>query len=158
MLNYSKIEKVEQQKFQVVIFKLHRMIRTQQKLTPEDITILNETFEVVSSRAKDAATFFYNRLIEMDDDFEPLLNNNFKEFTQSYITVVEKCLKFALENSDSIDELKSTIKSQNFASDKFDTIGNVFIDSLRHAIGDEFNDKILYNWVKVYKKAVAEVA
>ena len=123
-------------------------------MTPKQISLVQETWELVLPNGTQAAETFYSNLFELDPSLKPLFKKSISKQGQKIIAMFDTAVKL-LNNP---DELTSTV--QQFAirhndygviPQHYNTFGVALLKTLELNLGKRFSAPVKRAWVAVYK-------
>jgi hemoglobin-like flavoprotein len=135
-------------------------------VTPEQITLVQNTFRQIAPISDEAAELFYNRLFELDPSLRPLFPTDLSEQRRKLM----QTLSVAVGSLRYIDGLVPTIEAlarrhatYGVRPEHFDTVGAALLWTLSQGLGPSFTAEVNAAWVAVYtvladtmKEAMAE--
>ena len=122
-------------------------------MTPQHKKLVQESFKKVAPIAPLAADLFYARLFELDPDLRLLFKSDMKRQGMTLMTMLASAVR-GLDNPDALlPVLKSLgrrhvvygVKDSHYA-----TVGQALLDTLAHAMGEEFDDEMRGAWSAVF--------
>jgi hemoglobin-like flavoprotein len=137
-------------------------------MTPEQKTLVQESFKSVAPIADTAAKLFYQKLFELDPELEPLFKGDMEEQGKKLM----KMIATAVNGLDRLEEIVPAVQDLGVrhvgygVKDKdYDTVGEALIWTLQQGLGDSFTPEVQEAWIAVYgvlsdtmKSAAAEAA
>ena len=121
--------------------------------TKEEIELVRSTWQPVSADPAAAATLFYGRLFEVAPEVKPLFTGDMKEQGLKLIQMVG----IAVHNMERIEEIVPALQELGErhvgygAEDAhYPVVGDVLIETLASALGDQFTDEARAAWTKTY--------
>lgn len=137
-------------------------------VTPEDVTLVQSSWEKVAPIADTAADLFYGRLFEIDPAAKELFPEDMAAQKKSLMQTLAVCVH-GLNN---LGEIVPAVKAlgQRHAGYKvedkhYDSVGAALLWTLGQGLGDDFTPETASAWTKVYgvlsttmKEAAAEAA
>jgi hemoglobin-like flavoprotein len=137
-------------------------------MTPEQIKLIEESFEKVAERAQDAATVFYNRLFSMKPALRLLFPEDLTEQKKKLMTMLGVAIKSLQEPNALIPVLENLGRRHalyGVRDEHYDTVGAALLLTLRDALGSAFTADVHAAWAKMYsfvamimKRATREIA
>jgi hemoglobin-like flavoprotein len=122
-------------------------------MTPQQISIVQTSFKKVAPIAELAADLFYARLFELDPQLRLLFKSDMKRQGMTLMAMLTSAVR-GLDNPEAlVPVLKSLgrrhavygVKDAHYA-----TVAQALLDTLKHALGDEFDDETREAWTAVY--------
>ncbi len=136
-------------------------------MTPEQKTLVKESWEKVLPISEKAAELFYGRLFEIAPGVKPYFKGDMKEQGAKLM----KMLNTAVNGLDNIEAMIPALQDlgkrhvQYGVQDKdYDSVGSAFLWTLEQGLGDAYTDDVQEAWIVTYttvadvmKAAAAEV-
>jgi len=137
-------------------------------MTPEQIKIVQSTWEKIVPQSEQAATAFYNKLFEIAPEVRPMFKNDMqqqgRELMQTLNTVVTT-LNNLPELVPVVEELGRRHIDYGVEAKHYDAVATALIMTLESTLGDEFTAEAKEAWVTIYhllantmKEAATEIA
>lgn len=137
-------------------------------MTPEEISLVKESWAKVAPISDVAAELFYGKLFELDPSLKPLFKGSMKEQGRKLMTM----LTMAVNSLDNLESIVPTIQAMGkrhvgygVKDEHYDTVGEALIWTLGQGLKDDFTEETQTAWVGVYtlvsstmKEAAAEAA
>ena len=137
-------------------------------MTPEQKTLVQQSFARVAPIADQAAALFYGRLFELDPSVKPLFKTDLETQGRKLMQV----LAIAVNGLDDLDALVPVVQSlgrnhvaYGVRDEHYDTVGSALLWTLEQGLGEGFTPEVKVAWTTVYgiiattmKTAAAEVA
>jgi hemoglobin-like flavoprotein len=137
-------------------------------MSPEQKTLVQESFVKVAPIADQAAALFYGRLFEMDPAIRPMFKTDLMEQGKKLMQV----LATAVNGLDDLDALVPVVQelgrrhvAYGVRDTHYDSVGGALLWTLEQGLGDGFTPEVKEAWTRVYgiiattmKTAAAEVA
>jgi len=127
--------------------------------TDREIEVVRETWAKASADPDAAATLFYGKLFEAAPGVKPLFTADMKEQGRKLMQMIG----IAVNNMENIEQIVPALIELGERHDKYGAeddhypvVGEVLIDTLRTALGDEFTEEADLAWARTYA-AVASV-
>jgi hemoglobin-like flavoprotein len=122
-------------------------------MTPKQIQIVQDSFQKVAPIAEFAAELFYHRLFELDPALRPLFRSDMKRQGMTLMTMLSSAVR-GLSNPQGLVPVLRSLGRRHVAygvQDKhYDVVGQAFLDTLAHGLGDDFNDETREAWTAAY--------
>ena len=122
-------------------------------MTPQQKQLVQDSFKKVAPIAPLAADLFYARLFELDPELRLLFKSDMKRQGMSLMTM----LASAVRGLDKPDALVPVLKSlgrrhvvYGVKDSHYATVGQALLDTLAHAMGEEFDDEMRAAWTAVF--------
>ncbi len=122
-------------------------------MTPEQKTLVQESFEKVAPIADQAAALFYKRLFELDPSVRPLFKTDLEEQGRKLMQMIAT----AVNGLDDLEALVPAVQDlgrrhvgYGVKDEHYDTVGTALIWTLEQGLGDEFTLQTREAWVTVY--------
>lgn len=138
-------------------------------MTPEQVTLVKESWKKVVPIADQAATLFYNRLFELDPSVQPLFKTDLKEQGRKLTSMINTVV-VGLDRIEAlvpaVEDLGRRHVGYGVHEAHYDTVGNALLWTLATGLGDDFTPDTEDAWVEAYtllatvmkQAAAAEVA
>ena len=122
-------------------------------MTPEDVELVQSTFEKVRPISQEAAGLFYGRLFEVAPEVKPLFKGDMAEQGRKLM----KMLSLVVNSLDRLDELKPIVQKMGerhamygAEAHHYDTVAGALLWTLEQGLGDAFTPETRIAWVKAY--------
>ena len=136
-------------------------------MTPEQVTLVQTSWEKVVPIADKAAELFYGKLFETDPALKPLFKGDMAEQGKKLMTMITTVVR-GMQNLDklvpAIQDLGKRHVGYGVKDEHYDTVGGSLIWTLEQGLGEEFTPETKDAWVAAYtilattmKDAAAEV-
>ncbi len=136
-------------------------------MNPEQITLVQNTFNLVEPIAEIAAGLFYNRLFELDPSLRPMFKNDIKEVGKKLMQALAFAVK-GLKKPDTIipviQDLGRNHVQYGVQDAHYDTVGAALLWTLEKGLGEAWTAEVQEAWTAAYglishvmKEAAAEV-
>ena len=136
-------------------------------MNPEQITLVQNTFNLVEPIAEIAAGLFYNRLFELDPSLRPMFKNDIKEQGKKLMQALAFVVK-GLKKPDTIipviQDLGRNHVQYGVQDAHYDTVGAALLWTLEKGLGEAWTAEVQEAWTAAYglishvmKEAAAEV-
>lgn len=137
-------------------------------MTPEQKTLVKESWAKVVPIKETAAELFYSRLFEIAPEVKPYFKGDMKEQGMKLMNMLNTAVN-GLDNIEAmipaLQDLGRRHVGYGVKDEDYDKVGAAFIWTLEQGLGDEFNDDIKDAWLVTYttvagvmKAAAAEVS
>ena len=121
--------------------------------TDREIELVRETWSKASADPDAAAALFYGKLFETAPGVKPLFTGDMKDQGRKLMQMIG----IAVNNMDKIDEIVPALielgkRHDDYGAeeDHYPVVGEVLIDTLSTALGDEFTDEAELAWAHTY--------
>ncbi len=121
--------------------------------TDREIEVVRKTWEIAGADPDAAATLFYGKLFAKAPGVRPLFPEDMKAQGQKLMTMIG----VAVNNMDEIEKIVPAVEASGkrhadygALPDHYPVVGEVLIDTLATALGDDFTDEAREAWVKTY--------
>ncbi len=122
-------------------------------MTPEQVGLIQKSFEKVAPIQEVAADLFYNRLFELD----PSLRTMFPEDLSEQKKKLMATIAFVVASLDRLDQIVPAVESLGRShvaygvQDKhYDTVGAALLWTLEQGLGEAWNDELKSAWAAAY--------
>lgn len=123
-------------------------------MTPQQITLVQTTWEKVVPIADTAATLFYGRLFELDPELKPLFTSDIKEQGRKLmqmITVAVRGLNDLGKLVPAVEDLGRRHVGYGVRHKDYETVGGALLWTLEKGLGDAFTPEVEEAWFTVYQ-------
>ena len=137
-------------------------------MTPEQIALVQRTFEKVRPISETAAELFYGRLFALDPSVRPLFKGDMKEQQRKLMDTLEIMAKGLSVQEVILPALKGLGKRHagyGVKPEHYGTVGSALLWTLQQGLGEEFTPEVREAWAEAYnlmagvmKEASVEVA
>ena len=137
-------------------------------MTPEQIEMVQETWQDVSAISEQAAELFYGKLFELDPNVKPLFTSDMKEQGKKLMQTIGICVTGLTKLDDilpAVQELGRRHIDYEVEESHYDTVGNALLWTLEQGLGKKFTPEVAEAWALTYttlagvmKEAAAETA
>ena len=122
-------------------------------MTPQQKQLVQESFKKVAPIAPLAADLFYARLFELDPDLRLLFKSDMKRQGMTLMTMLASAVR-GLDNPDALVPVLKSLGRRHVVygvrDTHYGTVGQALLDTLAHAMGEEFDDEMRAAWTAVY--------
>lgn len=137
-------------------------------MTPEQVTLVQDSFKKVLPIADTAADIFYNRLFEVAPEVRPMFAADMTKQKSALMGT----LAVAVQSLHKVEEIIPVVKqlgakhlTYGVKDEHYDTVGGALLYTLEKGLGDDWNDELKAAWTETYgtvagvmKEAAAEAA
>jgi len=137
-------------------------------MTPEQVELVQASFQKVAPIADTAADLFYGRLFEIAPQVRPMFPDDMSEQKKKLMKMLATAVTHLHEVEKivpAVQQLGRTHVGYGVTDDQYDIVGEALIWTLGQGLGDEFTDEVKDSWVETYtllatvmKDAAAEVS
>ena len=122
-------------------------------MTPDQKTLVQESFKNVAPIADTAAKLFYQKLFELDPELKPLFKGDMEEQGKKLMKMIATAVN-ALDRLDDIVRAVQDLGVRHVAygvKDKdYDTVGEALLWTLEQGLGDLYTPEVQEAWTAVY--------
>ena len=122
-------------------------------ITPEQVTLVKESWSKVVPIAEQAAALFYGKLFELDPALRPMFKGDMKEQGEKLM----KMIAVAVENLDKLDDIVPAVQElgvkhldYGVKNSHYDTVGAALLWTLGQGLGEGFTPDVKSAWTDVY--------
>jgi len=122
-------------------------------ITPEQVTLVKDSWSKVVPIADQAAALFYGRLFDLDPSLEPMFKGDMKEQGEKLM----KMIAVAVDNLDKLDEIVPAVQDlgvkhleYGVKNSQYDTVGAALLWTLGQGLGEGFTSEVKLAWADVY--------
>ena len=138
-------------------------------MTPDQVSLVKESWKMVVPIAEQAAAVFYNRLFELDPSVRPLFKTDLREQGRKLTSMINTVV-VGLDRIESlvpaVEDLGRRHVGYGVRDEHYETVGKALIWTLATGLGDRFTEATEAAWVEAYtilatvmkRAAAAEVA
>ena len=122
-------------------------------MTPQQIAIVQSTWEQIYPNANVAATMFYTRLFELDPTLRRLFPGDLRAQYRKLVAAIGLAVR-SLGNPDRLgpvlDELGRRHAGYGVKDPHYSTVGVALVDTLAAGLGDGFTPAVQEAWAATY--------
>jgi hemoglobin-like flavoprotein len=122
-------------------------------MTPEQKTLVKDSWAKVLPIKEQAAELFYTRLFETYPEVQPYFKGDMKEQGRKLMAMLNTAVS-GLDNLEAlIEPLKKSGKAHKgygVKAEDYDKVGDAFLWTLGQGLGDAFTDDVKDAWVVTY--------
>lgn len=122
-------------------------------MTPQQITLVKESFIKVLPIKDVAAAAFYDRLFTVDPSLKPLFKGDMQSQGRKLMTAIGTVVA-ALDRLDTVlptvQDLARRHVGYGVKNSHYATVGGALLDTLASAFGDEFTPELRDAWATAY--------
>ena len=122
-------------------------------LTPEQISLVKNSWKQVVPIADQAAVLFYGKLFELDPSLKPMFKGDMTAQGQK----LTRMISVAVEGLDNLDDIVPAIQDlgvkhleYGVKNSQYDTVGESLLWTLGQGLGDAFTTEVMSAWTDVY--------
>lgn len=122
-------------------------------MTPQQITLIQQSWHKVVPIADTAASLFYNKLFELDPSLRPLFTGDMTEQGRKLMAMIST----VVARLDSLGDIVPAVQdlgrrhvAYGVEEKHYDTVGEALIWTLGAGLGDAFADDVKAAWVAAY--------
>jgi len=122
-------------------------------LTPEQISLVKNSWKQVVPIADQAAVLFYGKLFELDPSLKPMFKGDMTAQGQK----LTRMISIAVEGLDNLDDIVPAIQDlgvkhleYGVKNSQYDTVGESLLWTLGQGLGDAFTTEVMSAWTDVY--------
>jgi len=122
-------------------------------VTPNQITLVQDSFQLVAPIADTASELFYTRLFELDPSVRPLFPTDIADQRRKLmqtLSVVIGSLRYLDGIAPSIHALGRRHAAYGVKPEHFDTVGSALLWTLAQGLGPAFTPEVESAWAAVY--------
>jgi hemoglobin-like flavoprotein len=126
-------------------------------VTPEQKTLVQESFALVVPIADTAAELFYGRLFELDPSLRGLFHGNMREQGRKLMHM----LSVAVHGLDRLESIVPAVRAlgrrhaaYGVTDEHFETVGAALLWTLQQGLGSAFTPEVAEAWASVYEVLV----
>ena len=122
-------------------------------LTPDQVTVVQDTFAVIAPIADDAAALFYRRLFELDPDLKSMFKGDMAEQRRKLMQMLTAAVK-GLSHLDRlmpvVEDLGRRHAGYGVTDAHYETVGTALLWTLEKGLGNAFTREAREAWTTVY--------
>lgn len=122
-------------------------------MTPEQIALVQSSWEKVVPIKEDAARLFYGRLFEMDPSLRSYFKEDIEEQGRKLMTIITTVVR-GLKNLDVLEEtvwqLGRRHRAYNIQEPHYGTVAQALLWTLEQGLGAAFTADVKAAWVEAY--------
>jgi hemoglobin-like flavoprotein len=122
-------------------------------MTPEQIELVQTTWDKVKPNSEAVAEMFYARLFELDPSLRPLFKGDMKEQGKKLVAT----LNLAVSSLTKLEEILPAVQDlgrrhveYGVPDESYQTVGAALLDTLGKGLGDDFTDDVKGAWTLTY--------
>lgn len=122
-------------------------------MTPEQVTLIQTSWEKVKPISETAAELFYGRLFEIAPEVQPYFKGDMKEQGRKLMMMIGTAVN-ALNNLEAvvpaIQDMGKRHVGYGVKPEDYDSVGAALLWTLEKGLGDDFTDDTKEAWTTVY--------
>ncbi len=122
-------------------------------MTPEQVTLVKDSWQQVVPIAEQAAELFYGRLFELDPELKPLFKGDMKQQGKKLMTMINT----AVVSLDRLDDIVAAVQNlgrrhvgYGVQESHYNTVGAALLWTLGQGLGDAFTSEVEAAWTETY--------
>jgi hemoglobin-like flavoprotein len=122
-------------------------------MTPEQVTLVKDTWAQVAPISDQAAELFYGKLFELNPEYKDLFKGDMKNQGKMLISM----LNTAVTSLDRLDAIVPAVQAlgkrhvdYGVVPEDYDTVGAALLWTLDQGLGDAFTDDVKEAWTVTY--------
>lgn len=122
-------------------------------MTPEQIELVQTTWDKVKPNSEVVAEMFYARLFELDPSLRTLFKGDMKEQGKKLMAT----LSLAVSSLTKLEEILPAVQAlgrrhveYGVPDESYQTVGAALLDTLEKGLGDDFTDDVKEAWTVTY--------
>ena len=122
-------------------------------MTPEEITLVQESFAKVAPIAPQAAELFYNNLFEADPSLKSLFKGDMKEQGAKLMQMIAVAVSKLTDLDNLVPALQGLAKrhvTYGVKTTHYDTVGAALLLTLSQGLGEAFTPEVKAAWTSAY--------
>lgn len=123
-------------------------------MTPEQISLVQDSFKQILPIKEQAADLFYTRLFEIDPEIRPLFKNDLAEQGRNLMSMLATAVNGLDKPATflrTFQELGRRHVDFGARDDHFTTFAHALLWTLEQGLGDEFTDAVRDAWIEAYE-------
>lgn len=122
-------------------------------MTPQQVKLVQETFEQVAPIAPTAAALFYERLFTLDPSLRPLFRGNLEgqgKKLMASLALVARGLDNPQQILAAVRHLGQRHVSYGVQAEDYETVGQALLWTLKQGLGDAYTGEVAEAWTAAY--------
>ena len=122
-------------------------------MTPQQITLIRDSWTQVKPIADTAAQLFYGKLFELDPKLKPMFSSDMETQGKKLM----KVLTIAVNSLDRMESIEATVRDlgkrhvgYGVKAHHYDTVATALLWTLQQGLGEKFTDDVKRAWVEMY--------
>ena len=122
-------------------------------MTPEQIKLVQDSYEKIVPIADDAATLLYNKLFEIAPEVKPLFKSDIKEQGKKLMTMIGTAVR-SLSNLEKIvpavQKLGRSHVDYGVKEEHYGIVAEALLWTLEQGLGEAWNEELKDAWTQAY--------
>jgi hemoglobin-like flavoprotein len=122
-------------------------------MTPEEVALVQGTWEKVTPIKETAADLFYGKLFELDPSLRPLFKGDIKEQGRKLMTMISAAVNGLTRLEQlvpAVQDLGRRHAGYGVTDEHYGTVATALIWTLEQGLGPAFTPEVKTAWVKTY--------
>ncbi len=122
-------------------------------MTPQQIALVQESWEKVVPIAETAADIFYKTLFELDPALRPLFPDDLAEQKKKLMAMLGRVIPSLHKLDtllDAVADLGARHAGYGVEPSQYDTVGKALLSTLAAGLGDDFDIQTRHAWTAAY--------
>lgn len=123
-------------------------------MTPEQIQLVQQSFQKIIPIKAQAADWFFTRLFEIDPEIRPMFSGDMVEQGRKFMAMLETTVT-GLQRPEAIaptlQELGQRHVGYGVREDHFITAAHALLWTLEQGLGDDYTDSLQLAWIEAYE-------
>ncbi|MEM8734872.1 MAG: globin family protein [Planctomycetota bacterium] len=124
-------------------------------MSPEQVELVQTSWEKVKPIADKAAELFYGKLFEMNPDLQPLFKGDMTEQGKKLMSTISLAVS-SLERLDDLIPALTNLGAKhaveyNVPDESYETVGGALLWTLEQGLGDDFTEPTKEAWTLTYQ-------
>jgi len=122
-------------------------------MTPEQVKLVQESWEKVVPIADQAAALFYGRLFELDPELKPLFKSNIEEQGKKLMQMITMAVRGLSDPGKlipAVEDLGRRHVGYNVRAKDYEAVGAALLWTLEKGLGEGWTSDVQEAWVAVY--------
>lgn len=122
-------------------------------MTPEQVQLVQESWEKVVPIAGQAAALFYGRLFELDPELKPLFKSNIEEQGKKLMQMITMAVNGLSDPGKlipAVEDLGRRHVGYNVRTKDYEAVGAALLWTLEKGLGEGWTPDVEQAWVAVY--------
>ncbi|MEM7362508.1 MAG: globin family protein [Pseudomonadota bacterium] len=122
-------------------------------MTPDQITMVKDSWQQVTPIADQAAQLFYDHLFEKNPQLKPLFKSDMKSQGKKLMTMITTAVN-SLDKLEvilpAVEDLGKRHVGYGVVDDHYDAVGTSLLWTLEQGLGDAFTEDVKEAWTETY--------
>ncbi|MEM1212166.1 MAG: globin family protein [Planctomycetota bacterium] len=122
-------------------------------MTPEQVEMVQSSWEKVVPIKDVASDLFYGKLFELDPSLRELFPEEMSQQKQKLMTMITTAVRGLTKLDEIVPAVQALGRRHNnyrVTAPMYDTVGAALLDTLEKGLGDAWNDELKEAWTLVY--------